>query len=97
MENPCASGGVELLDFLWAWHYNSWAQQPVFQHCRTGDPLPVVVVAKEDFRGLANEGERQALSAQVLQSLQVEGRPLPLFSRTFIPCNKNKDYVYRAS
>ena len=88
---------VELPDFLWAWHYNRWAQQPVSQPCRTGDPLPVVVVAREDFRGLADEGERRALSAQVLQSLLVKGRPLPLFSRVFIPSNKNKDKVYRAS
>ena len=28
---------VELLDFLWAWHDNRWAQQPVLQPCRIGD------------------------------------------------------------
>ena len=88
---------VELPDFLWAWHYNRWAQQPVSQPCRTDDPLPVVVVAREDFRGLADEGERRALSAQVLQSLLVEGGPLPLFSRACRPSNKNKTEVYRPS
>ena len=81
---------VELPDFLWAWHYNRWAQQPVSQPCRTGDPLPVVVVAREDFRALADEGEREALSAQVLQSLKVKWKPLPLFLRTFVPSNKKQ-------
>ena len=28
---------VELLDFPWAWYYNRWAQQPVFQPFRIGD------------------------------------------------------------
>jgi len=36
------------------------------------------VVAKEDFGGLADERERMALSAKVLRSLHVQGRPLPL-------------------
>jgi len=40
--------------------------------------LPVVVVAKEDFGGFADERERMALSAKVLRSLHVQGRPLPL-------------------
>ena len=89
---------VELPDFPWAWHYDRWARQPVCQPCRTGDPLPVVVVARQDFRGLADEGERRALSAQVLPSWLVEGKPLPLFSRaSFIPSNKNKVDVDRAS
>ena len=57
----------------------------------------VVVVAWEDFRGLADEGERRALSAQVLQSLLVEGGPLPLFSRACKPSKKNKTEVYRPS
>ena len=56
--------------------------------------LPVVVVAKEDFGGFADERERMALSAKVLRSLQVQGRPLPLFSRIFIPCKTNEDKVY---
>ena len=85
---------VELPDFLWAWHDNRWAQQPVSQHCRTGDLLLVVVVAQEDLRGVFDDGEGRALSAKVLWSLQVEGRPLPLISRIFTPSNKNEDKVY---
>ena len=88
---------VELPDFPWARHYDRWARQPVCQPCRTGDPLPVVLVAIQHFRGLADEGERWALSAQVERSLLVQGKPLPLFSRAFIPSNKNKVDVDRAS
>ena len=88
---------VELPDFPWARHYDRWARQPVCLPCRTGDPLPVVLVAIQHFRGLADEGERWALSAQVERSLLVQGKPLPLFSRAFIPSNKNKVDVDRAS
>ena len=38
---------VELPDFPWPCHYTRWAQQPVAQVRRTGDPLPVVVVAEK--------------------------------------------------
>ena len=87
---------VELPDFPWAWHYERWARQPVREACRAGDPLPIVVVARTDFRNPAEEAERRDLSAQVLRSLLVEGRPLPLFSRAFVPSNGSRDEVLRA-
>ena len=48
---------VELPDFPWAWHYDRWARQPVCQPGRTRDPLPIVVVARESFRGLAEAAD----------------------------------------
>ena len=84
---------VELLDFPTAWYYNRWAQQPV-SNLSVLAILPVVVVADEDFGGFSDERERTALSAKVLRLLQVQGRPLPLFSRIFISCKINEDELY---
>ena len=49
-------------------------------------------IQKKNF----DERERTALSAKVLRSLQVQGRPLPLFSRIFISCKINEDKLYWA-
>ena len=87
---------VELLDFPWAWHYERWARQPIREACRAGDPLPIVVVARADFRNPAEEAERRDLSARVLRSFFVEGRLLPLFSRAFIPSSESRGEVLRA-
>ena len=87
---------VELPDFPWAWHYERWARQPVREACRAGDPLPIVVVARADFRNPAEEAERRDLSAQVLRSLLVEGKPLPLFSRAFVPSTESRGDVHQA-
>ena len=87
---------VELPDFPWARHYERWARQPIREACRMGDPLPIVVVARADFRNPAEEAERRDLTAQVLRSLLVEGRPLPLFSRAFIPSSESKAKAPRA-
>ena len=87
---------VELPDFPRARHYERWARQPIREACRTGDPLPIVVVARADFRNPAEEAERRDLTAQVLRSLLVEGRPLPLFSRAFIPSSESREEVPRA-
>ena len=67
------------------------ASFPTFPYWRF---LPVVVVANEDFGGFSDERERTALSAKVLRLLQVQGMPLPLFSRIFISCKINEDKLY---
>ena len=65
-----------------------------FPNIAARDLLLDVVVAQEDLRGVFDDGEGRALSAKVLWSLQVEGRPLPLISRIFTPSNKNEDKAY---
>ena len=71
---------VELPDSPWGRAYYHWA---VSQLSQLGDNtviLPVMLASMADFRGLA-EPERQAASAECLQSLLQTGRPPKHFAR----------------
>ena len=85
---------VELPDFPWACHYTRWAQQPVAQVRRTGDPLPVVVVAeKTSEASLTKARDRLCRHRCAVFAGGREGIAF-VFDNLCIPSNKNKDRVY---
>ena len=75
---------VELPDYPWAWHYFRWWQRESELARQRGErPLPLMVVSRGEFRDLPTAAERRELADQCLRSLQDEGIPLRLFSRSF--------------
>jgi hypothetical protein len=77
---------IELPDYPWAWQYHRWWEQESELASQRGErPLPLMVTARDIFRGLPTEEQRRSLATQVLRSLLQDGLPLPLFARTFGP------------
>ena len=76
---------IELPDYPWAWHYFRWWQRESELARHRGErPLSLMVVSQADyFRDLPTAAERRQLARQCLRSLQEEGIPPLLLSRSF--------------
>ena len=82
---------VELPDFPWAWQYTTWHRAKYGENCGK-DHLPVMVTARDSFRG-EGAAARARISSDSLRAFLETGRPAPLFARIFAikPSEENQN------
>ena len=73
---------VELPDYPWAWQYTTWHRARYGENSENKEYLPVMVTARDSFRG-EGAAARARMSSDCLRALLETGRPAPLFTRVF--------------
>ena len=74
---------VELPDVGWGRQYYSWAVAELQTVDAESSFLPVMLVAQEDYRGLADSAERRRVMQELLDALLRTGKPPGHFTKAY--------------
>ena len=74
---------VELPDTPWGRQYYSWAVAELETVDAESGFLPVMLVAQEDYRGLADSAERRRVMEELLDALLLAGKPPGVFTKVY--------------